>query len=130
MKIWAYVILAGIIVAAASLAGKTLYNAGEDAADLKWEKAVNKLTEEIRAEERAAWKLSSEAAVDNIIIEEKIVERIKIVEREVEKVVVEYVTAECLDLGPDIQRLFNDAITAASNLPLPGIAAESPDSLP
>jgi hypothetical protein len=75
--------------------------------------------------------LAREAAEENIRVEERIVERVRTVEREVPVVVERTVAAECRDLGPDVQRLFNDAIRAAGGEGSPaGPAAEPAAALP
>lgn len=130
-KFWAIMVTIVAVMAFAKWAHGAIYDAGYDAANVEWQREVIKLTEEIRAEEKAVWKISSEAAVDNIIIEEKIVERIKIVERDVPRIVKEFVTPQCRDLGPDIQRVFNNAIRAAAEgLPRPADTAELVKSVP
>lgn len=132
MKIWAYIILAGLLIGFATWAHGKVYDQGYDAALVEQFEVQQEAIADALRDARIQWELSAEVATDNIIIEEKIVERIKIVEREVPKIVERVVAAECRDLGPDIQRVFNDAITAAnagqgSNAADP---AESADPVP
>lgn len=115
MKIWAYLALAVVVLGFAKWAHGAVYEQGWNAANVaSFEVQQDAIADAVK-EARIQWDLSVVAAVDNIIIEEKIVERIKIVERDVPRIVTEFVAAECLDLGPDIQRVFNDAITAAAS---------------
>lgn len=119
MKIWAYIILAGIILTAAGAASRALYKSGYNASELKWTTAQADAINEAVAEARETWQVSADAATDNIQIETEIVERIRYVDREVPKIVEKFVIAECRDLGPDIMRVFNASIAAASGQSLP-----------
>jgi predicted Zn-ribbon and HTH transcriptional regulator len=106
-----------------------VYDAGYNAAELKWRTAQQAAIDEAVAEAREADRIAHEAAMANIERETEIVEVVRVVEREipriVERVVIE--KPECRDLGPDIQRMFNDAIIAsggAEGLPAADSAAE------
>ena len=114
MKIWAYLALAVVVLGFAKWAHGAIYEQGWNAANVANFEVQQEAVADAVREARIQWDLSAEAATDNIIIEERIVERIKIVERDVPRIVTEFVAAECLDLGPDIQRVFNDAIRAAA----------------
>lgn len=116
-KFW--VILAAITATMAFLkwAHDAVYDAGYNAADLAWKEAQRNAQEkELEASDEND-QIVTDAAEENIEDELEIIERVRIVEREVPKYIVEYVEPDCRDLGPDIQRLFNDAIRAGNNLP-------------
>jgi hypothetical protein len=115
MKIWAYLALAVVILGFAKWAHGAVYEQGWNAANVASFEVQQEAIADAVKEARIQWDLSVVAATDNIIIEERIVERVEFVEREVIKIVDRVVPAECLDLGPDIQRVFNDAIRAAAS---------------
>lgn len=126
MKIWAYVALATILIAAIGAGSKFLYDAGYTERD-------NEIKDELIEQQNAAiqkgiedWIETQEAAEAEIIVEEKIVEKIRVVEKEVPKVVEKIVEVkpECRDLGSDVQRVFNDAIDAANRTVQVDAAAE------
>lgn len=66
---------------------------------------------------RAEWENTAAVAAANIVVEEKIVEVIRIVEKEIPTVVERIVTLapDCADLGPDFARLLNEQIRAGTN---------------
>ena len=113
MKIWAYLALAVVILGFAKWAHGAVYEQGWNAANVASFEVQQEAIAEAVKDARIQWDLSVVAATDNIIIEERIVERVEFVEREVVKIVDRVVVPECRDLGPDIQRVFNDAIRAA-----------------
>lgn len=113
MKIWAYLALAVVVLGFAKWAHGAVYEQGWNAANVANFEVQQEAIAEAVNEARIQWDLSVVAATDNIIIEERIVERVEFVEREVIKIVERVVVPECRDLGPDIQRVFNDAIRAA-----------------
>jgi len=82
---------------------------------------------------RVEWELIAASAEKEIIIEERIVEKIRVVEREIPTVVerIVEVTPECADLGPDFLSVFNAAISASNNRSDPGagLTAEPDDTL-
>ena len=117
MKVWAYVILAGILVTAIGTGARMLWKSGYDAAVVDQQELAierqNKAIEDARAE----WERTQEAAEAEIIIEERIVEVIREVEREVPRVVerIVEVTPECADLGPEYAGLLNAAVRASNS---------------
>ena len=123
-KFWVIAALVTALIAFAKWGYEEVYDAGYNAAELKWQQAQSEaiLTAVRRA--REAWELAAETAEENVRVETQIIERTEYVEREVPVVVERVVPAECRDLGPDIQRLFNDAIRA-SGTAVPG-ATDSP----
>lgn len=113
MKIWAYLALAVVVLGFAKWAHGAIYEQGWNAANVENFEVQQTAIADALKDARIQWELSAVAATDNIIIEERIVERIEFVDREVVKIVDRVVVPECRDLGPDIQRVFNDAIRAA-----------------
>jgi len=115
-KFW---VISGVVISCLAFAKwgyGEIYGAGYSAAELKWREAQQVAINAAVADERDKWSLAVKAAQENIRIETVIDERVRIVEREVPTVVERVVPSECRDLGPDIQRLFNDAIAASGNL--------------
>ena len=114
-KVWAGIAAASAMLGAAWVVYDHVYDSGYNAARVKYQAEQLRAIEDALAAARAKWDESQEAAEVQIVIEEKIVERIRVVEREVPKVVERVVAAECRDLGIDIQRVFNDAIRAGDS---------------
>lgn len=115
VRVW---LIAGGLAAAvgsAWVAYNKIYQAGYDAAQVKYQTEQLRAVEDALASARAEWEVSRAAGEAEVIVEEKIVERVRVVEREVPRVVERVVRAECRDLGPDVQRLFNDAIRAGGS---------------
>jgi len=110
MKIWAYVALAVLVVGAAG----GVYRAGFVSAKAKYQDATLDAVAEALKLAKADWDANVEIAEAEIIVEERIVEVIREVEKEIPVVVERIVTLtpECADLGLDFARVFNDAITA------------------
>ena len=124
-RFWAIAGLVTAILAFAKWGYDQVYDAGYQAAELKWERAQTEAVHAAVRRARAAWELAAETAEENIRVETQIIERTEYIEVEVPKIVERVVPAECRDLGPDIQRLFNDAISASAGT-LPG-ATDSPE---
>src|SRR5262245_46531281 len=57
---------------------------------------------------RAQWEQSAQVGAAQIKVEQKIVERIRYVDREIPKVVA--LAGVCRDLGPGVLRVYNDAV--------------------
>lgn len=105
------------IMGFAKWAHSAIYQQGFDAARIEIQnRAIEQQNVAIEAA-RASWEADQEAAGQQIVVEEKIVEKIKIVREEIPVVVERIVelTPECSDLGPDFLGLFNDAIIAANS---------------
>ena len=103
----------------------TIYQSGYDAARIQMQNLAIEQQNEAIAAARAEWEAEQEAAGVQIVVEEKIVEKIKVVREEIPTVVerIVEVTPECSDLGPDFVGVFNAAIIAANSG-----AAGSPDT--
>ena len=93
MKICAYLALAVVVLGFAKWAHGAVYEQGWNAANVANFEVQQEAVADAVREARIQWDLSAEAATDNIIIEEKIVERVEIVEREVIKIVDRVVVA-------------------------------------
>ena len=128
MKIWAYVILAGILVTAAGTASRFLYKSGYNKAVTEQQAAGINAQNEAIEKRMAEWIATQDVAEDIIHVEEKIVERIKIVHRDVPRIVERIVTVrtECRDLGPEYAGLLNGAVRA-SNQSSDESSAAAPD---
>ena len=117
MKLYIYAGIAVALMAFSYWAYGQVYDAGYDAAVVKMqEEAILRQNEAIEAA-RAEWELTAAAAEREIVIEERIVEVIREVEREIPTVVerIVEVTPECADLGPEFLGVFNAAISASNN---------------
>ena len=117
MKIWAYVILAGLIITGITVGINAIYAAGYNARDLEVQQEIIEAQKKAADKAVADWKETVEQAESEIVIEEKIVERIRIVEKEIPKIVKEIVEVkpECSNLGIDYARVRNNQIRAANN---------------
>jgi len=127
-KFWAILGAITALLAFAKWAHGEIYQAGYNDAELRWQAAQQQAINDAVAEARRNTALAYAAAMENIEREVEIVERVRVVEREVPKIVERVVVPECRDLGPDIQRVWNDAIRAANNLS--GQTADDPAKLP
>ncbi len=135
LKFWAILTAVMAVMAFIKWAHGEVYDAGYNDAELKWRAAQAQAIADAVTEAKRATALAYAEAMANIERETEIVERVRVVEREVPRIVERVVQPECRDLGPDIQRVFNDAIIAASGaspegVPAPGHTAEPDDSLP
>jgi hypothetical protein len=130
MKIWAYVILATILIGGA---WKVLHMAdqmGYDRAKFEVQRAAVKQQNEAVEEERKKWQATLAIAEGQIEIREVIVEKIRVVEKEIPKI-IETIKFECRDLGADFMRVFNDSIRIGSDnqTGAPEVTAEPDDGV-
>lgn len=116
MKIWAYLALATLILGAGGFVLRSSYNMGYDKRDLEVQREVTEATQKVREEEEKRWRASVIAATEAIVVEERIVERIRVVEKEIPKIVKEYTPSECRDLGPEYAGLRNSQIRASNGV--------------
>lgn len=95
----------------------SIYQSGYDAARIEIQNRAIEQQNEAIAQARASWEAEQEAAGVQIVVEEKIVERIKVVREEIPTVVEKIIelTPECSDLGPSFVGLYNDAVIAANS---------------
>ncbi len=116
MKIWAYIILIGLLIGAASVAYIKIDSAGYNRAVVEQQAAGIKAQNEAIEERMAEWIATQAAAEPIIIIEEKIVEKIRVVEKDVPRIVekIVQVKPDCADLGPEYSKLLNDSVRASN----------------
>lgn len=110
-----------------------VYDAGYADAVTEQQKLAIEQQNEAIAQARIEWELTAAAGEREIVIEERIVEKIRVVEKEIPKVVEKIVEVkpECSDLGPDFLSVFNAAISASNSGEDPGtgLTAESDTTL-
>lgn len=118
MKPWAYLAIITIIVAAFGGTYKIAHSSGYDKRDQEVQQDIIAAQESARLAEETKWKETVAAAKGVVVIEEKIVEKIRVVNKEVPKVVREIVEVkpECSDLGPNYARLRNNQVRAANSI--------------
>ena len=114
MKWWVYL---AILVVGGSLAKwiyDSIYDAGWNAAVIEQRNVIIEKQQEAVAAARLEWEATAEIAEAQVIVEEKIVEVVRTVEKEIPKVVERIVTVapECSDLGDGFARLLNDQARA------------------
>ncbi len=115
MKIWAYVILAGILIGAATATYKAIDRAGYNRAIVE-QQAANIKAQNAAIEKRMAeWIATQDQAEVVIQIKEKIVEKIRVVTKEVPKIIETFVITECRDLGPEYAGVLNKQVRASNN---------------
>jgi len=117
MKVYAYVIIVLALIAAIGGTYAAGHSSGYDKRDSELRddaiKAQNKAVDDRMAE----WVETQVQAEPVIVIEEKIVEVIREIEKEIPVVVTELVTLrpDCADLGSGIAGLLNAQIRASNN---------------
>jgi len=118
MKIYAYLAIIALLLTGAGVAAKSIHSAGYNKRDQEVQQDILDAQEAARISEEERWRASVIAATEAIAIEERIVEKIRVVEKEIPKVVerIVTVTPECADLGPDYARLLNDQVRAANRV--------------
>jgi len=116
MKIWGYVALATILVAAVAKGVHWTYQRGYADATSKQQELVLQQVNIAIERARDEWELTREAAEVQLVVEERIVEVIREVEREVPIVVERLVEIkpECRDLGTEYAGLLNAAVHASN----------------
>ena len=118
MKVWAYVAIIISVLAAFGATYAKGHSSGYDKKEGEVQQSILDAQENARKTEEQKWSAAVAAAQANTRIEERIVEKIHIVEKEVPRVVKEIieVNAECRDLGPAYSGLLNDQVRAANSL--------------
>lgn len=120
-----FYVIAGLAVAGMLFAywahGK-VYDSGYSDATAEQQKLAIEQQNKAIAQARIEWEITAGVGEREIVIEERIVERIREVEREIPVIVERIVelTPECADLGPDFLGLFNAAISASNSGDDPG----------
>jgi hypothetical protein len=109
-KFWAAIGAAGLLTGFAIWGYNQVWTSGYRAAEVEYQAEKLKAVERAVKEARAQWERSSQAAMQQIEREREITERARELERDIRPTVEGSVPDACRDLGPDIQRLFNEAI--------------------
>ena len=127
MKVWAYVALVTALLAGGRWAYVAIYDAGFNDAKIQQDQAIREAQDAAVLKARAQWEATAEIAEANIVVEERIVEVVRTVEKEIPKIVerIVEVRPDCADLGDDFAGLLNAQIRAGSGGP-PG----GPDPAP
>ncbi len=117
MKIYAYLAIFFIVIGALGTSANFIHNAGYDKRDSEIRDEAIKAQNEAIEKRMDEWLTTQEAAEATIIIEERIVEVIREIEKEIPTVVEKlvFVRPECNDLGPDIVGVLNAQIRASNN---------------
>lgn len=111
-KLYWYVGIALVLISGAFLGYQKIWQRGYDARVAEDIAATEQQIAEAVSAARAQWKNSAQAGAAQIKVEQKIVERIRYVDREIPKVVE--LAGDCRDLGPAFLRVFNGAAEAAN----------------
>lgn len=118
MKPWAYLAIIVALVAFVSSVYGMGKSAGYDKREAEVKEEIMAAQERTRLLEEKKWAKAVKAAQDSIKTEEIIVEKIRVVEKEIPRVVEKIVTLtpECADLGTEYAGLRNDQVRAANSL--------------
>ncbi len=114
MKVWAWVILAGIIVAAIGASYRAVYSAGYNARDVEVRDEATEAQNKAIQKGIDDWIETQDQAEAEIIIEEKIVKEIQYVDREIPKV-VETIKYECRNLNDATVGVLNKQVAASNS---------------
>lgn len=117
MRIYAYVALAIVVLGFLKWGHTAVFNSGYNAAVAEQGIAIQVAKDKAVAVAREQWENTAKLASANIVIEERIVEVERIVEREIPVIVERIVTVfpECNDLGDDFARLLNAQVNSGSS---------------
>lgn len=118
MRIWAYVALVVVLTGAVGGGLRWAYNSGYNAREVESREEILDAVAQARAEAEKRWAASVVAATEAIKVEERIVESIRVVEKEVPTIVerIVEVTPECADLGESYAGLLNSQIRAGNGI--------------
>jgi hypothetical protein len=121
VKVYAYVALAVVLLGGLKYGYSAVYDSGFNAAIVEQEKAIQIAKDEAIELARVEWEATAEIAEAEIIIEERIVEVVRTVEKEIPKIVerIVEVTPECNDLGADFAGLLNKQVRAGAGDSVP-----------
>ena len=116
-KVGIYLAIIVVCFAAGKWTYNAIYGAGFNAAVVQQEALIREAKDEAVAKARQEWENTATIANDNIVIEERIVEVERIVEKEIPKIVERIVerTPECNDLGPDFVGLLNAQVNSGAS---------------
>lgn len=128
MKIWAYLALAIALLGGAKWAHSTVFSSGWNAAIVEQTVLIQEAREDAVEKALTEWENTARLAAAEIVIEERIVEVIRVIEKEIPVIVerIVEITPECNDLGDDFASLLNAQVNSRTSLEndSPGSAAE------
>ncbi len=118
MKIYAYVALVVVLLAGIKWAHSTTYTAGWNAAIVEQTALIHTAQDEAVAKARTEWQNTADLAEKEIVVEERIVEVIRVIEKEIPKIVerIVEVAPECSDLGDDFAGLLNAQVNSGTDI--------------
>ncbi len=118
MKVYAYVALAVVLIGGAKWAHSSTFSAGWNAAVVEQSALIQDAREDAVAKALTEWQNTARLAAANIVVEERIVEVIRVVEKEIPKIVERIVelTPECNDLGSDFAGLLNAQVDSGADI--------------
>ena len=124
MKPWAWLAIIVAIIAAFGATYAKGHSSGYDKRDQQVQQDIIEAQELARSEEEQRWRDTVAAAEAQIVIEERIVEKIRVVEKEIPRVVREVVVRnpDCADLGDAYAGLLNDQVRASNGVQSPATA--------
>jgi len=113
-------IYAAIIIAVlgfAKWAHSAIYDAGWNAAVVEQESAIAIAKDEAVKKARTEWEATAAVAETNIVIEERIVEVERVVEKKIPQIVerIVEIKPECNDLGFEFAGLLNEQVRSGSD---------------
>ena len=128
MKPWAYAVIILALIAARGGVYAAGHSSGYEKRDNEVKEELLAAVEAARADEEEKWHATVAAARAAVRVETVIEEKIRVVEKEVPKIVQEIITVkpECSNLGDSYARVRNNQIRAANNIQTPE-AGLSPD---
>lgn len=105
-----------LVIGAGWRASAAIYDAGYEKAELVQAEALDALKDEIARKAVEDWRAAQDVAGGEIDTEIRIVEKIRIVEREIPKIIEKIVEVkpDCADL-PELGRLFTEQAEAANS---------------
>ena len=117
IKIWAYVGLATLLLAGVRWAHSSVYDSGWNAAVVMQSQAIRKAENAAVVKARQEWEHTTSIAETQIVVEERIVEVVRVIEKEIPKIVerIVEITPECSDLGDDFAGLLNAQVRSGSS---------------
>lgn len=128
MKIWAYLGLAALLLGGAKWAHSAVYGSGWNAAIVEQTALIQEAREDAVEKALSEWENTARIAEVQIVVEERIVEVIRVVEKEIPVIVERIVEVhpECNDLGDDFASLLNAQVNSRPGLEnnSPGATAE------
>lgn len=129
MKIYAYIALAVVLFGGAKWAHSTIWNSGWNAAVVEQTALIAEARDDAVEKALSEWENTARLAATEIVVEERIVEVIRVIEKEIPVIVerIVEITPECNDLGADFAGLLNAQVNSRSDLEndSPGPTTES-----